>query len=85
MAELQVDSKEQVVQLLGHIHNPPYKLLYGGGGGIRTHGPLRASGFLDRRTRPGYATPPNILLLFKILQQMNYEVFAKLYYLRVFI
>ena len=30
----------------------------GGGGGIRTHGPLRISGFLDRRTRPGYATPP---------------------------
>ena len=24
----------------------------GAGGGIRTHGPLRASGFLDRRTRP---------------------------------
>ena len=32
----------------------------GGGGGIRTHGPLRVSGFLDRCTRPGYAIPPNI-------------------------
>lgn len=31
----------------------------GGGGGIRTHGPLRVSGFLDRCTKPGYATPPN--------------------------
>ena len=30
----------------------------GGGGGIRTHGPLRVSGFLDRCTRPDYATPP---------------------------
>lgn len=30
----------------------------GGGGGIRTHGPLRATGFLDRRTKPSYATPP---------------------------
>ena len=29
-----------------------------GGDGIRTHGPSRASGFQDRRTRPDYATPP---------------------------
>ena len=26
--------------------------LYGGGGGIRTHGPLRVSCFLDKCTRP---------------------------------
>ena len=43
--------------------------------------PLQASDFLDRRTRPLY----KILLLFKVLQQMNYEVFAKLYCLRAFI
>ena len=38
--------------------------MYGGGGGIRTHGPRRVSGFLDRCTRPGYATPPNACDIF---------------------
>ena len=38
-------------------------MMNGGGGGIRTHGSLRISGFQDRRTRPGYATPPYNQLL----------------------
>lgn len=52
-----------VPTIMWKIHNflPHFLFIFGGGGGgIRTHGPLRVSGFLDRCTRPGYATPPFI-------------------------
>ena len=41
-----------------------HKPLSGGGGGTRTHTRFPVTGFLDRCTKPGYATPPNACDIF---------------------
>lgn len=40
--------------------------LYGGGGGIRTHGPLRVSCFLDKCTRPTMRPLQKLCFLLKL-------------------
>lgn len=38
--------------IIGSFLNNQERMVHGGGGGIRTHGPVKVSGFQDRCTRP---------------------------------